>query len=150
MKGMAEDAPAEAAAQAQTQAIALVARYYAAFNAGDARAMLACLRDDVAHDINEGARQTGKEAFAAFLVHMDRCYSERLDDLVIMASADGARAAAEFTVHGTYKATDGDLPPASGQTYALPAGAFFTFRDGLIERVSVYYNLADWRAQVGA
>lgn len=50
---------------------------------------------------------------------------------------------------GTYLATDEGLPEAQGQTYELPAGAFFTFRDGLIARVSVYYNLADWTAQVG-
>lgn len=129
--------------------IALIERYYRAFNAGDGEAMLACLGDDVAHDINQGARQVGKEAFRAFLAHMDRCYAERLDDIVIMASDDGARAAAEFTVHGQYLATDEGLPEASGQRYVLPAGAFFTLADERIVRVSVYYNLADWTAQVG-
>lgn len=128
---------------------ALVARYYAAFNAGDNAGMLACLTDDVAHDINQGSRQTGKPAFADFLAHMDRCYRERLDDIIIMASADGTRAAAEFIVHGHYLSTDEGLPPATGQTYVLPAGAFFDIREGLISRVSVYYNLADWTAQVG-
>ena len=128
---------------------ALIARYYAAFNAGDNAGMLACLTDDVAHDINQGSRQAGKPAFADFLSHMDRCYKERLEDIVIMASADGTRAAAEFIVHGQYLRTDEGLPPASGQTYVLPAGAFFDIRDGLISRVSVYYNLADWTAQVG-
>mgnify|MGYP001331267645 CR=1 FL=1 len=128
---------------------ALIARYYAAFNAGDNGGMLACLTDDVAHDINQGSRQSGKAAFADFLAHMDRCYKERLDDIVIMASADGGRAAAEFVVHGAYLNTDEGLPPATGQTYVLPAGAFFDVRDGRISRVSVYYNLADWTAQVG-
>lgn len=128
---------------------ALIARYYAAFNAGDNAGMLVCLTDDVAHDINQGSRQTGKPAFADFLSHMDRCYKERLEDIVIMASADGTRAAAEFIVHGQYLRTDEGLPPATGQTYVLPAGAFFDIRDGLISRVSVYYNLADWTAQVG-
>ena len=127
----------------------LIARYYAAFNAGDNGGMLACLTDEVAHDINQGSRQSGKAAFADFLAHMDRCYKERLDDIVIMASADGSRAAAEFVVHGAYLNTDEGLPPATGQTYVLPAGAFFDVRDGRISRVSVYYNLADWTAQVG-
>ena len=128
--------------------LALLTRYYAAFNAGDAEAMLACLSDDVSHDINEGATQHGKPAFRAFLAHMDRCYAERLEDLVIMASDDGTRGSAEFTVHGTYKATDEGLPEASGQTYVLPAGAFFAVEDGQISRVTVYYNLADWMRQV--
>jgi len=133
----------------QTDALALLGRYYAAFNAGDHEAMLACLSEDVAHDINQGERQSGRPAFRQFLAHMDRCYRERLEDIVLMASADGARGAAEFTVHGEYLASDEGLPEAKGQTYVLPAGAFFTFRDGLIARVSVYYNLADWTAQVG-
>lgn len=132
----------------QAQAIALISRYYEAFNAGDAEGMLACLTEDVAHDINQGTRQEGKETFRQFLAHMDRCYSERLEDITIFASADGTRAAAEFTVHGTYKATDEGLPVASGQQYVLPAGAFFTLKDGLIARVTVYYNLTDWIEQV--
>jgi steroid delta-isomerase-like uncharacterized protein len=129
--------------------LALIGRYYAAFNAGDNAGMLACLDEDVAHDINQGARQTGKDAFRAFLAHMDRCYREQLADIVVMASDDGTRAAAEFTVHGTYLADDEGLPPATGQTYVLPAGAFFAVAEGAITRVSVYYNLADWIAQVG-
>lgn len=131
-------------------ALDLLTRYYAAFNAGDGEGMLACLADTVAHDINQGERQTGKDAFRAFLAHMDRCYAERLEQIALMASEDGARGAAEFVVHGQYLATDEGLPEASGQTYVLPAGAFFEIGGGLITRVTVYYNLADWTAQVGA
>ena len=81
---------------------------------------------------------------------MEECYSEQLKDIVILAEPAGARAAAEFTVHGVYKATDAGLPEATGQTYVLPAGAFFDVRDGLIARVSNYYNLPEWMRQVGA
>lgn len=133
----------------QAEALALLDRYYAAFNGRDWEGMLACLAEDVAHDINQGSRQSGKAAFRAFLAHMERCYSERLENLVIMADASGARGAAEFTVHGQYLATDEGLPAAQGQRYELPAGAFFDIADGLIKRVTVYYNLADWTAQVG-
>lgn len=129
--------------------LALLARYYEAFNAGNGEGMLACLTDDVAHDINQGDRQSGKDAFRTFLAHMDRCYKERLTDIVLMADEDGRRGAAEFIVHGEYLATDEGLPEAAEQTYELPAGAFFEVRDGLISRVSVYYNLADWIRQVG-
>lgn len=132
----------------RTATLALIRRYYDAFNAGDRAGMLACLTEDVAHDINQGGREVGKEAFAAFMRTMDRCYRERLADLVLMASEDGARAAAEFTVHGAYLATDSGLPPARGQRYVLPAGAFLAVRDGLIARVSMSYNLADWTRQV--
>ena len=130
-------------------AVALIERYYAAFNAGDGEGMLACLTEDVAHDINQGTRQLGKDAFRAFLALMDRCYRERLSDIAIMANADGSRAAAEFIVHGEYLSTDEGLPEAAGQRYVLPAGAFFAIEGGLIARVTVYYNLEDWIGQVG-
>lgn len=130
------------------EALALLTRYYAAFNAGDWQGMLDCLDDGVIHDINQGGRQVGKAAFTEFLAHMERCYRERLDGIVLMASEDGANGAAEFTVHGEYLATDEGLPEANGQTYVLPAGAFFTMAGGKITRVTVYYNLADWTAQV--
>lgn len=131
------------------QALELLERYYAAFNAGDGEGMLACLTDDIAHDINQGERQVGKAVFAEFLDHMDRCYRERLENIVVMANDEGTRAAAEFVVHGEYLATDSGLPEASGQRYVLPAGAFFDIAGGLIARISVYYNLADWTRQVG-
>ena len=129
--------------------LALLQRYYDAFNAGDRDAMLSCLAEQVAHDINQGSRQIGKAVFRDFLAHMDRCYREKLTDLAFMSDESGSRAAAEFIVHGTYLASDEGLPPATGQTYRLPAGAFFDIEEGLITRVSVYYNLADWTAQVG-
>jgi steroid delta-isomerase-like uncharacterized protein len=129
---------------------AVIRAYYDAFNRGDRETMLSLLTEDVTHDINQGGREVGKEAFARFLAHMDRCYREQLTDIVVMVSADGTRCAAEFVVHGTYLATDAGLPPASGQTYSLPAGTFFALRDGRIARVTTCYNLADWSAQVGA
>ena len=127
---------------------ALIGAYYAAFNAMDVEAILACLDDNVAHDINQGDRETGKLAFRAFLGRMDHAYSEQLRDIVIMTSEDGRRAAAEFIVDGIYKVADEGFPAAQGQSYSLPAGGFFEVADGKITRVSVYYNLADWIAQV--
>jgi steroid delta-isomerase-like uncharacterized protein len=127
----------------------LLRRYYAAFNAADWDAMLACLTEDVAHDVNQGGREVGRDAFAAFLRRMERCYRERVEDLVVMVSADGTRGAAEFTIHGTYLAADEGLPPATGQGYVLPVGAFFEIRAGWIARVTNYYNLQDWLRQVG-
>lgn len=128
--------------------MSIVQTYFDAFNAGDTDAMLGCLTDDVAHHVNEGNIRTGKEKFAYFCAHMSRCYKEQLTDMVTFETPDGTRAAAEYTVNGTYLATDEGLPEAKGQTYRLPAGSFFTLRDGKIARVTTYYNLADWIAQV--
>jgi steroid delta-isomerase-like uncharacterized protein len=127
---------------------ALIQRYYAAFNAGDIDGMLACVADDVIHDVNQGERRIGRDRFHAFCARMSHHYRERLEGVVVMASADGGRAAAEFNVVGTYLKSEEGLPAASGQTYRLPAGAFFAVKGGRIARVTTYYNLTDWLLQV--
>ena len=126
----------------------LVRRYLEAFNASDHEAMLALLAEDVAHDINQGGREIGKEKFRWFNAMMSRHYEETLGDIEIMVNGSGSRAAAEFTVRGTYLASAEGFPPANGQTYSLPAGIFFEIDDGLISRVTTAYNLNDWVAQV--
>lgn len=126
----------------------LLRDYYAAFNRQDMPHFLGLLSEDVVHDVNEGPRETGKEAFAAFMERMNAHYREQISDLVVMTNAEGTRAAAEFTVSGEYLRTDEGLPPADGQTYRLRAGAFFDVEDGRIARVSNHYNLQDWIAQV--
>jgi steroid delta-isomerase-like uncharacterized protein len=128
--------------------IELLGRYYAAFNRGDASAMLDLLTDDVMHEPSQGAVREGKQVFADFLDHMNRCYREEVIDPIFLLTSDGAHGAAEFMLAGRYLETDGDLPSARGQGYRLRVGTFFQFRDGLIARVSNHYNLADWLAQV--
>lgn len=127
---------------------ALIGAYYDAFNRADTAAMEAALHDDFEHHVNEGDIRKGKAAFAAFNRHMTESYRENLTDIVVMTNPDGTRAAAEFIVNGTYLKTDPGLPEARGQSYRLPAGAFFTIRDGQIARVTTYYNLAEWVRQV--
>ena len=89
-----------------------------------------------------------ERAFATFLGRMNASYREQLRDIVVMVAQDGQRAAAEYIVHGEYLNTDEGLPPANGQTYVLPGGAFFDIRDDRIARVTNYYNLQDWVRQV--
>ncbi len=126
----------------------IIERYFAAFNGGDGDGMLALVSDDVEHHVNQGAVRHGRAAFAEFCAHMGVSYREELRDMVIFVNDDGTRAAAEFTVHGEYLQTDPGLPEARGQRYVLPAGSFFALKDGRITRVTTYYNLEDWIAQV--
>ncbi|WP_071797304.1 ketosteroid isomerase-related protein [Natronohydrobacter thiooxidans] len=127
-----------------------IQRYFDAFNAGDTDTMLALVSDDVQHFVNQGEVRQGRAAFAEFCSHMGVSYREKLRDMVIFASEDGTRAAAEFVVHGEYLQTDPGLPEAHGQRYVLPAGSFFTLEAGRISRITTYYNLQDWIAQVSA
>jgi steroid delta-isomerase-like uncharacterized protein len=132
------------------ETLTLIRRYYDAFNAGDPEGMLACLTDDIEHRVNEGGHRIGKARFAEFCSHMGVSYREELLDMVIFATDDGTRAAAEFVVHGQYLQTDPGLPEARGQRYILPAGGFFEIRGDKIARITTFYNLRDWVAQVQA
>ncbi len=135
---------------AAADSVRLIENYYATFNAGDRESMLALLTDDVVHDINQGASETGRDTFRTFLQRMDCSYREEVTELVVMAHKDGARAAAEFYILGAYLSTDEGLPPATGQTYRLRVGAFFEIVGARISRVTNYYNLEDWMRQVAA
>jgi steroid delta-isomerase-like uncharacterized protein len=130
------------------ETIKLVEHYYAAFNGGDMDTFLSLLTDDVIHDINQGKREVGKEAFTQFMACMNYNYKEQLVDMVILSTPDGSRAAAEFVVFGEYLKTDEGLPAANGQKYRLPAGAFFEIQNNKVARITNYYNLPDWIAQV--
>ena len=132
----------------QQDTIRLIEKYYAAFNAGDMATFENLLSDDVIHDINQGAREVGKPAFRAFMRRMNGAYRERLADISVLANPDGSRASAEFVVHGEYLRSDEGLPPARGQKYVLPAGAFFEVRGDKVARITNYYNLQDWITQV--
>lgn len=134
----------------QQQALALIQTYYTTFNSGDREAFLALLAEDVVHDINQGGVETGRAAFRTFLQRMDRCYREQVCDLVVFATEDGTRGAAEFYIEGEYLSTDEGLPPAAGQRYRLRVGAFFDLHDAQVRRVTNYYNLEEWLRQVGA
>ncbi len=138
----------ERPAVSATETQALITRYYEAFNRGDTDGMLACVTDDIIHDTNQGDRRIGRDRFHAFCARMSHHYKEQLENIVVMTTADGGRAAAEFNVNGTYLVTETGLPDAKGQTYRLPGGTYFAIRDGKIARVTTYYNLTDWIMQV--
>ena len=132
----------------QDRATELVLTYYSAFNRGDWDGLLALLADDVVHDPNQGARENGREAFAAYLARMHASYREQLRDIVVLVAPDGDRAAAEYVVHGEYLSTEEGQPAAHGQKYQLPGGAFFEIREDRIARVIPLLQPAGWLAQV--
>lgn len=122
----------------------IVQAYYAAFNARNWEGMFALLDPQIRHDVNQGPTRTGIEKYREFMGMMDEAYSETLTDMVIMSDTSGERFSAEFTVNGIYKKSDEGLPPAHGQSYILPAGAFLEVKNGKITRVTTYYNLQRW------
>jgi steroid delta-isomerase-like uncharacterized protein len=122
----------------------IIEQYFKAFNDQNYKGMMDLLDPEIEHDINQGQTQVGLEAFDKFLKHMDECYLEKLENIVVMDSGNGQNASAEFIVNGKYLKTDSGLPPARGQTYKIRAGSFFEFRNNKIKRVTTYYNLPLW------
>jgi len=120
----------------------LIHRYFEAFNAHNENALVVLLGNDIAHDINEGERAVGIDAFTGFRARMNRCYREQISELRVMV--DGDTGCAEFICSGVYLATDEGLPEAHGQPYAISAVAIFQAREGKIVRITSYYNLRAW------
>jgi len=126
------------------QLLDTVKQYYAYFNARNWEGMLSLLHTDIRHEPNQGDPRIGKELFTEFLKMMDDSYEETLTDMVFFSEPSSTRVAVEFVVNGIYKKGEDGLPPAHGQKYVLPAAAFVEMTDGLISRVTTYYNLPLW------
>ncbi len=122
----------------------LINAYYSAFNRKDIDSFLSLVAEDVEHHINQGKVEAGKSALRDFMAVMDDHYDEQVEDLVVMVSDDGTRAAAEFHIRGVYKKTQTGLPVAQNQKYFIPVGAFFHVKNGKISRISNFYNLKHW------
>jgi steroid delta-isomerase-like uncharacterized protein len=132
----------------QEETEALLQSYYAAFNAQDTNAVLALLSNDIIHDIGQGRREFGKSAFGRFMESMSQCCQEHIFDIEVMTNENGSRAAAEFTIIGSYGTGRSDSLPEPGQTFRVPGGTFFEIRNGKITRISSYYGLQEWLAQI--
>lgn len=130
--------------------LAIVQQYYQHFNTRNWDGMLSLLAENIRHEVNQGEPRIGLELYREFLQHMEECYEEQLTDLVFFTEPNDRRVACEFMVNGIYKKTDGDLTPAHGQRYLLPAGAFLEVLNGKITRVTTYYNLPLWIKLVSA
>lgn len=130
--------------QSSTQAV--VERFLEALGAGDTEAVLACLSDDVARDVEGGGREIGRDKFRWYLGLRARWFDETVSDVVIMAS--GIHAAAEVTLRGTYLGAPENWPEAHGQHYSVPAGMFFEVDDSLISRVTVYQDTERLKAEL--
>lgn len=122
----------------------LILKYYQSFNEQNIELMLQCLHPQVEHEINEGSTEIGIPLFRQFMHRMNTHYKENLTEIKVMTSENGLSASARFIVNGTYLQTDPGLPKARGQHYKIPALAYFEIENGLIKKVSNFYNLKKW------
>lgn len=125
-------------------ALETVQTYYRHFNNRNFEGMISLLDSTIRHEPNQGAPRIGKELFREFMVNMDTSYEETLTDMVFMSEPTDSRVAVEFTVNGIYKKAEEGFPEAHGQSYVISAAAFLEVKNGLITRVTTYYNLELW------
>lgn len=125
-------------------ALDVVKSYYECFNQKDWNGMLALVDPNIRHEPNQGEARIGLEKFTAFVHHMDDSYDEKLTNMIFFTESDGKRVAVEFVVNGVYKKAEDGLPPATNQTYVVPAAAFLEVANEKITRVTTYYNLPQW------
>ncbi|MBW3096058.1 nuclear transport factor 2 family protein [Pseudohoeflea coraliihabitans] len=128
--------------------IDLISRFLAAYSARNIDDMLDCFGEDAALDITNSERVIGRRQIRFALAERLKQFEERVGDIVIMTTENGSRAAAEFTLRGRYRSDADELPPASGQDYALAAGVFCEAEDAGLSRLSLRFNPVELRRQV--
>ena len=123
-------------------AAGLITRYYDAFNAGDMDAMLGLLHEDVAHDINQGRREVGRHAFGHFMERMNRLSRFQF----LFQRLDGPHR--HVSPQGLHGLAGGQGRVAARAERKEDPERLLQVLDGLIRRVTNYYNLEHWLQQV--
>lgn len=118
----------------------LVTALARALSDADHSAVLALMSEDVVHDPALGGREIGREAFRWHLAGQARHFREKIADLAVMVAEGGGRAAAEYTLRGTYLATLDGFAEARGQSYAVAGGMFVEIDDGRFSRLTAYLD----------
>ena len=124
----------------------LIERCLAAFNASDHAALLDCVSEDVALDTGPGRREIGKERLRWLMAFGTRHFRASVSDIVVMTDDVGGRAAAEFTLRGSYAETTEGLPAANGQSFSVQTGIFVEVDDGLVTRLSTHFDRTGFAA----
>jgi steroid delta-isomerase-like uncharacterized protein len=119
-----------------------------AWNRHDLAAIDTLAASDAVHeDMALEFRGTGPAEFKAFMQQtygMIPDFDWRLTEVLV----DGARAAAEWNLAGTYS---GDTPagPVKGKRFSIRGASIVTTEGGKIKRFTDYYTLTDFYRQVG-
>lgn len=135
--------------KAKEQTVALVKTYYDALNKKDMNLFFSIMSNDVIHDINQGASETGITKFKTYMKKTNNSFDENLSEILIMVSNDGKHAAAQWVDHGVYyKDYPGMKIHATNQKFTLNGGHFFEIHDGKLSRVTTYYNDTNFMEQI--
>lgn len=126
----------------------LIKKYYDSILSQNLPEFLGLLTLDVVHEINQGSTEIGKEKFKTFMTEQFSHGNIKIDDLIILTSADGKYATARFICSGNYSKPIEGFGPAKNQYWKIPVVSFFKINNGKISHVAVYYNKNDWMKQI--
>lgn len=126
----------------------LIQTYYREFNKRDVTGLLKTLHPAVIHTSFAGNTEIGLEAFQKYILGVFDCVKETVSNVIILNSDDGKYAAAQVVCDGVYIKTAYNYPLARNQKYSVACHSFFEIKDGLIYKLSNYFNEKDWLAQI--
>ncbi|MBY0280769.1 MAG: hypothetical protein K2W94_01270 [Alphaproteobacteria bacterium] len=78
------------------------------------------------------------------------CVNETILNVIVLSSHDERNAEAKFICKGEYLKTITNYPEARNQQYSVEFHVFFELKEGLIYRITNYFNENDWLAQLAA
>ena len=130
------------------KAYELIQSYFKTFNERDLKGLLKTLHPGVIYDTFLGETKIGIDAFEKHMEMCFECAAETIYDLIILGNQDGCDAAAKFMCDGEYVKTVTGYPEAHNQKYTVRCYTFFEIKDGLIYKVTSYFNEKNWIEQL--
>jgi steroid delta-isomerase-like uncharacterized protein len=148
-ESMSAEAPGATAAPPLTD---FVAAYLDAWNSHDADGLLACMTPDVVYDDSAWPEtMRGHDDVRRFLEHAWRAFPDMRFEIVEGPYRLGEDKAA-FWWRGTGTMTGALDPPRfapTGRRWRVDGADFHEYRDGLISRLRIVFNLAEASQQLG-
>ena len=117
--------------------VALMRRYYAAYNSEDETQVTPLLADDVVL-VSAAGEQRGRDAYLATYRWMIASFVDRMTPERIVASTDGA--VVDIDDHLTARADIADFlgrPVCAGETLTLTLTGRYTIKSGRISRIEI-------------
>ena len=146
-------APKADTAVADSQAVATVDGYMAAWNAHDASAAAAFFADSGTYfDASVGTPQVGrdnaqKNVIQAFITAVPDCKWTRDGEPIVSATGDGV--AFQWTFAGTNTGPWGDGTKASGKPFSFHGVTFLRLEGGKVKWQGDYYDALGFYKQLG-
>jgi steroid delta-isomerase-like uncharacterized protein len=123
--------------------------YVAAWNAHDMERVLSFCTDDIVYeDVPIEKAWRGKKEAKDFVSSTFTNFPDfKIEVKASFGAGDGG--AGEWVMSGTFANSSIPGVPATGKSFSIPGASVIEFREGKINRESMYWNMAAFLQQVG-